>query len=108
MSQWHDAGSADLGPGQARISAIDGVMVAVVNIGGELFAIEDRCTHDGSPLFGSGLSPEELLDGDEVICPRHGAHFCVRTGAALTPPAYEPASTFAVRIHLGRLQVEMP
>ena len=108
MSRWHDAGSADLGPGQARTLEIDGVVVAVVNIGGELLAIEDRCTHDGSPLFGCGLSPEELLEGDQVICPRHGARFCLRTGEAMAPPAYEPTPTFSVRIDQGRLQVEMP
>ena len=108
MSQWHDAGSADLDPRQARTLEIEGVMVAVVNIDGDLFAIEDRCTHDGSPLFGCGLSTEELLDGDQVICPRHGARFCLRSGAALSPPAYEPTSTFAVRIHAGRVQVELP
>lgn len=87
---------------------IDGVMVAVVNVGGDLFAIEDRCTHDGSPLFSSGLDPADLLDGDQVICPRHGARFCLRTGAALTPPAYEPTASYPVRVDGGRMQVDMP
>ncbi|OGT84507.1 MAG: hypothetical protein A3H91_12805 [Gammaproteobacteria bacterium RIFCSPLOWO2_02_FULL_61_13] len=108
MSLWRDAGSADLNPGQARTVEIDGIMVGVVNLKGELLAIEDRCTHDGSPLFGCGLATEDLLDGDQVICPRHGSRFCLRTGAALNPPAYEPASTFAVRVHAGRIQVEFP
>ena len=108
MTQWCDAGNADLGPGQARTQELEGVMIAVVNVSGELLAIEDRCTHDGSPLFGCGLATEELLDGDQVICPRHGSRFCLRTGAALNPPAYEPTSTFAVRIHAGRIQVELP
>ena len=108
MSRWHDAGGADLGSGQARTLEIDGVMIAVVNVGGELRAIEDRCTHDGSPLFSCGLATEELLDGDQVICPRHGSRFCLRTGAALNPPAYEPTSIFAVRVQAGRMQVEMP
>jgi 3-phenylpropionate/trans-cinnamate dioxygenase ferredoxin subunit len=44
----------------------------------------------------------------QVICPRHGAHFCVRTGEALTPPAYEPLRTFKVRVENGRILVGNP
>ncbi|HEY8539561.1 MAG TPA: non-heme iron oxygenase ferredoxin subunit [Steroidobacteraceae bacterium] len=61
---------------------VDGVTVAVFNIGGTFYAIEDTCTHDGGELAGGAL------EGDVVICPRHGARFCLRTGAALSPPAY--------------------
>lgn len=108
MSRWCDAGAADLVPGQARTLELDGVIVALVNIGGAVLAIEDRCTHDGSPLFSSGVDAADLVDGDQVICPRHGARFCLRTGAALTPPAYEPTTCYAVRVEAGRLQVEIP
>jgi 3-phenylpropionate/trans-cinnamate dioxygenase ferredoxin subunit len=45
------------------------------------------------------------MDGDQVICPRHGARFCVRTGAALTAPAYEPIECFPVRVEQGIIQV---
>jgi 3-phenylpropionate/trans-cinnamate dioxygenase ferredoxin component len=45
------------------------------------------------------------VDGDEVICPRHGARFCIRTGEALSPPAYEPVPTFPVRVTDGMVQV---
>lgn len=107
MSRWLDAGPADLAPGQARTLELAGIMVAIINVFGDLLAIEDRCTHDGSPLFSCGLDVAELLDGDQVICPRHGARFCLRTGAALTPPAYEPTATFPVRVEAGRLQVGM-
>ncbi|MEJ2651260.1 MAG: Rieske 2Fe-2S domain-containing protein [Gammaproteobacteria bacterium] len=62
-------------------------------------AIEDVCTHDYAPLA------DAKLDGDEIICPRHGARFCIRTGAVMAPPAYEPVPTFPVRIHEGRVQV---
>jgi len=108
MSNWRDAGSADLAPGQARTVEIDGIIVAVVNVAGEMLAIEDRCTHDGSPMLSCGLAAEDVLDGDQVICPRHGSRFCLRTGGALNPPAYEPTPAFAVRIDAGRVQVEMP
>jgi 3-phenylpropionate/trans-cinnamate dioxygenase ferredoxin subunit len=39
------------------------------------------------------------VEGDVVICPRHGARFCLRTGAALTPPAYEPVRTYPTRVN---------
>jgi 3-phenylpropionate/trans-cinnamate dioxygenase ferredoxin subunit len=45
------------------------------------------------------------IEGDEIICPRHGARFCLRTGEALTPPAYEPVHVFETKIENGRLWV---
>jgi 3-phenylpropionate/trans-cinnamate dioxygenase ferredoxin subunit len=48
------------------------------------------------------------VEACQIICPRHGAHFCVRTGEALTPPAYEPLRTFKVRVENGRILVENP
>ena len=63
-----------------------GVPVVVVRCGSELYAVEDRCTHDGEALTGA------QVEDCQIICPRHGAHFCLRTGEALTPPAYEPWS----------------
>jgi 3-phenylpropionate/trans-cinnamate dioxygenase ferredoxin component len=81
---------------------IDTTLVAVFNIHGTFYAIEDTCTHDGGELAGGAV------DGDVVICPRHGARFCLRTGAALTPPAYEPVKTFETRIHDGVVEVKSP
>ncbi|MEJ2760753.1 MAG: non-heme iron oxygenase ferredoxin subunit [Gammaproteobacteria bacterium] len=106
MSDWIDVAPADeFGPGQGRLVDADDVLIAVFNLDGEYYAIEDKCTHDGSPFLGCGLEPEELLEGEELICPRHGARFCLRTGDALTPPAYEPAATFPVRIEDGMVQI---
>ena len=81
---------------------IEGTLVAVFNISGQFYAVEDVCTHDGGELAGGAL------DGDVVICPRHGARFCLRTGAALTPPAYEPVRTFETRVANGMLEVRAP
>ncbi len=106
MTEWVDVAEVDeLGPGQARLIDVDDVMVAVFNIDGEYHAIENNCSHDDAPILGCGLAPGEILDGDQIICPRHGARFCLRTGDALTPPAYEPVATFPVRIEAGRVQV---
>ncbi|HWK74138.1 MAG TPA: non-heme iron oxygenase ferredoxin subunit [Povalibacter sp.] len=79
---------------------IDGVLVAVFNVGGQFYAIDDICTHDGGELAGGAV------EGDVVICPRHGARFCLRTGAALTPPAYEPVRTYETRINNGVVEVK--
>ena len=100
MSDWIKVcGKDELAPGQFRTVDADGTQIVVVNLGGEFFAIEDVCTHDGGQLTGGSLE-----DG-EIVCPRHGARFCVRTGAALTAPAYEPTATFPVRIEDGIVEV---
>jgi len=100
MADWTDVCRADeLAPGQCRVVDVDGVYMVVVNVGGEFFAIEDVCTHDGGDLATGGVI------GDVITCPRHGARFCVRTGAALSPPAYEPTAKFPVRVEAGVVQV---
>ena len=96
---WIDAGPLDLGDGETRSLAVGRRMVAVARSGDEYFAIEDVCTHDGAELTGGEI------EGAEIICPRHGARFCLRTGEALTPPAYEPVRVFATRIDDGRLWI---
>src|SRR5258707_15208936 len=93
-----------LAPGKVRIVRWDDVEIGVYNCGGELYAIEDRCSHDDGPLASEG-------DWDQAegvaICPRHGATFDIRTGRALTLPAYEPVDTFPVRVLDGIVQVEL-
>jgi 3-phenylpropionate/trans-cinnamate dioxygenase ferredoxin subunit len=103
MSDWVNvAKREELPPGERRIVDVDDVQVAVFNLDGDYYAIEDVCTHDYAPLA------DATLQGDEIICPRHGARFCIRTGAVTAPPAYEPVSTFPVRIHEGMIQVRDP
>ena len=98
--KWIDAGpTADLHDGEAISIPVGRRMIAVVRSGGEYFAIEDVCTHDGAELTGGDV------EGTEIICPRHGARFCLRTGQALSPPAYEPVRVFETKITDGRLWV---
>lgn len=100
MSDWLDvAAAAELLPGTCRIVDADGTRIAVFNVEGEFYAIEDVCTHDGGDLAGG------CVEGDVVVCPRHGARFSVRTGEALSAPAYEPTAVFPVRIEGGVVQV---
>lgn len=100
MSSWLDVANVEeLPPGTRRVVDVDGTAVAVFNLGGEYFAIRDACTHDGGELA-SGK-----LEGEVIICPRHGARFSVRTGAVLGPPAYEDVPTYPVRVMQGKVQV---
>ena len=100
MNGWVEVGPASaLASGAHLEGEVDGYAVTVVRIAGQLYAWEDRCTHDGEPLAGAEI------DGTEVICPRHGARFCLRTGAALTPPAYEPLRLFRAREDSGQIWV---
>ncbi len=100
MSEWLDVAAADaVADGENVVVDVDGTEVAVFRIDGQFYAIEDVCTHDGAEIASGKLS------GDEIICPRHGARFCVKTGAVQCPPAYENIATFPVRIANGRVQV---
>jgi 3-phenylpropionate/trans-cinnamate dioxygenase ferredoxin component len=102
-SGWVDVGgTATVSDGAPFAVEVDGVAVVVVRCGNEFYAVEDRCTHDGEPLGGAEV------ENCQIVCPRHGAHFCLRTGEALTPPAYEPLRTYRVRVHDGRILIESP
>ncbi|MFA7095614.1 MAG: non-heme iron oxygenase ferredoxin subunit [Gammaproteobacteria bacterium] len=100
MSDWVDVASVgEFAPGTWRVVDIDGAMIAVFNLDGEYYAIDAVCTHEYEMLT------EGEVEGDEIVCPRHSARFNIKTGEALTPPAYEPVATFPVRVENGRVQV---
>ncbi len=88
----------ELADGARKIVAVGEYEVLVVNVGGEYFAIEDVCTHDGNEL-----SDGELV-GHTVECSRHGARFDLRTGRG-TFPAVQPVTTFPVRVEGDVVQV---
>ncbi len=93
----------DIPAGDRLLVEIDGVRIAVFNLDGSFYAIEDLCTHDGGPLVEG-----ELLEGCQVECPRHGARFDIRTGEALSMPAFEPTPAYKVRVEDGQIYVEQP
>lgn len=100
MSDWINiATTADFPAGTWQVVDLDTVSILVFNINNEFYAIENQCTHDGGSLA------DGALDGDEIICPRHGARFCVRTGAVTAPPAFEDVPTFPVRVVDNMIQV---
>ena len=77
--------------------------IGVVNCRGELYAMEDRCSHDDGELMEGELDCEERT----VECPRHGSLFDLRTGKPLTLPAYAPVDTFPVSVEDGVIKVEV-
>ena len=94
---------AELPPGSMKIVEAGPVAVGVYNVDGELYALEDRCSHDDGPL----VEGEWEVETAQVICPRHGARFDIRSGRALTLPAYEPVETFVVRVEDGIVKLEV-
>ena len=81
-------------PGSVKIVRAGDVWIGVYNCGGDLLAIEDRCSHDDGPLCEGDWEPEDC----RVICPRHGSAFDLRSGRPLSLPAYEPVQVFPVRV----------
>jgi metal-sulfur cluster biosynthetic enzyme/nitrite reductase/ring-hydroxylating ferredoxin subunit len=78
-------------PGKTLVE-VDGEMVAVFHVDGQWYAIDDVCTHDGGPLA------DGELRNYTISCPRHGAKFDIRTGAALTMPAVRPTRAHNVKV----------
>jgi 3-phenylpropionate/trans-cinnamate dioxygenase ferredoxin subunit len=100
MSDWQNVMAAGaLADGERVVVDVDGASAVIFNIGGQYYAIEDVCTHDGAEIASGDLQ------GDEIVCPRHGARFCVKTGAVKSAPAYEDVACFLVRLENGNLQV---
>jgi 3-phenylpropionate/trans-cinnamate dioxygenase ferredoxin subunit len=89
------------GPGEVKVVTPGDERIALANVDGEYYAIDDVCTHDGGSL------DQGEVFGHEIECPRHGAHFDVRTGEALTLPAVFPVKTYPVRIEGNDILVEL-
>jgi 3-phenylpropionate/trans-cinnamate dioxygenase ferredoxin component len=94
---------AELPPGATRIVEWEDLEIGVFNCNGEIFALEDRCSHDDGPLAEGELDPENCT----VECPRHGSLFDLRTGKPKTLPAYVPVDTFPVRVEDDVIKLEM-
>jgi 3-phenylpropionate/trans-cinnamate dioxygenase ferredoxin subunit len=93
----------ELPRGAKRVVTWEDLEIGVVNCGGEVLAIEDRCSHDNGDL----MEGEVDEDTCTVECPRHGSLFDLRTGKPLTLPAYVPVDTFPVMVQDGVIRVEV-
>ena len=89
----------DIPDGERLFIEINNQPVVILNIRGDYFAIADVCTHDDGPL-GDGM-----LDDHQIICPRHGARFDVRTGKALTLPAVLDSPVYPIRVVDGQIEI---
>jgi 3-phenylpropionate/trans-cinnamate dioxygenase ferredoxin subunit len=87
----------------SKLVEVDYVRVALFNLDGAIYAIEDVCTHDGGPLVEG-----EIVNGHEVKCPRHGARFDICTGAALSFPAIEATASYDVRVEGDDVYIASP
>lgn len=95
------AKASELGTGQAKVVEVKGQAIAVFNVGGKFYAIEDTCPHVGGPLS------EGEFQGTTVTCPWHGAQFDVTTGKVLAPPADEAVKSYSVHVEGDEIQVEV-
>ena len=92
---------SDVPSGTAKVYEVGDRAVAVCNVDGELYGIDDVCTHD------EGSLDQGELEGFEIECPRHGARFDVRTGEVKALPAVLPVDTFSVRVQGDDIEVEV-
>jgi 3-phenylpropionate/trans-cinnamate dioxygenase ferredoxin subunit len=88
--------------GERLFIEIDGKPLVIFNIADHYYAIADVCSHDDGPVG------EGTLEGYEITCPRHGAHFDVRTGRVLALPAFVDIPAYPVRVNGDQIEIGYP
>ncbi|NLG69981.1 MAG: non-heme iron oxygenase ferredoxin subunit [Firmicutes bacterium] len=94
---------SELPPGSRRRVRVGGRTLALWHTSQGIYATDDTCTHERASLSEGDFEPEAGV----VACPEHGARFDVRSGKALTLPAYKPLRTYPVEVHDGRIAVRL-
>lgn len=94
---------ADLDEAVPVRASIDGTAVVVVRCGGELYCLEDVCSHENFPLSDGEVDPDTC----EIECARHGSMFDLSTGEPRSLPATKPVRTFPVSVRDGKVVVEV-
>ena len=92
----------ELASGDIKLVEADGNMIVLLNVGGELYAIDDECTHTACSLS------DGSLEDDVIECPCHGAQFNVKTGDVQEGPANEPIPTYPVQVDGDTVYVSLP
>ena len=95
------AAAGDLARGEAMRVHAGGKTLALFNVDGEFYAIDEWCTHETGPLSGG------YMDGTVVMCPFHLAEFDVTTGRVLSPPATRSVKSYRVRLTGDDIEVEV-
>lgn len=95
------AKKSEIAEQSAKCVEVEGKRIALFNLGGEFYAIDDKCTHRGGPLS------EGSLEGEEVECPLHGAHFNIKSGEVTAPPAPKGVNKYTVRVTGDVIEIEV-
>ena len=88
-------------PGKAKVVEAAGKKIALFNVGGTYYAIDDTCPHRGGPLS------QGALEGETVTCPWHRSKFDIKTGAVIAPPATTGVTSYRVRVSGSDVEVEV-
>jgi 3-phenylpropionate/trans-cinnamate dioxygenase ferredoxin subunit len=96
------ASVGEVPPGSRKLIDFDYVTVALINVDGSFYCIEDVCSHDDGPVA------EGDIEGFAISCPRHGANFDIRDGSVLSLPAVKPIPTYEVKVEDGQIFIESP
>ena len=95
------ASTSDVPVNQCRVFSAGGVSIALANLNGEFYAVDNLCTHDNGPLG------EGRIDRGTIECPRHGARFDIKTGAVKALPATKPIKTYSVTVEGDEVSVDV-
>ena len=96
------ATTSDLDEDEAMQIVVEGKEIALINRGGELFALDDICTHAYASMS------DGYIEGDCIECPLHGAQFDIKSGKAVTPPATEDLASYGVKVEDGDVYIGLP
>ncbi len=96
------AETSQLPPGVAICVDVKGRRIALFNVDGSYYAIDDTCPHSGGPLS------EGDVEGRQIVCPWHGATFDLADGSVLAPPADENVVSYRVEVDGDDIKVEIP
>ncbi|GAC1320789.1 MAG: non-heme iron oxygenase ferredoxin subunit [Thermoleophilaceae bacterium] len=94
---------SELPPGGMRLVEWEDLEIGIFNCAGNIYAIEDRCSHDNGPLVEGNLDEQACT----IECPRHGSLFDLKTGRPSTLPAYVPVDTFPVILADDMIKLEV-
>lgn len=104
MSTLREVGrTADTPPGKAKLVQVDGKKIALFNVGGTFYALDETCTHRGGPLSQGAVDAKAM----SVTCPWHGSQFDLKTGKVLHPPATRPVAAYRVVVEGDRVKLEV-
>src|SRR5262249_12830207 len=104
MAEWIEAARLDDIPsrGEGWAVTLNGAVIAIFNLDGQFYAIDDACPHSGAARLSQGF-----VSGDTVECPLHQSCFDLRTGRVLCPPATQDVRTYPTRIEGGSIFVQL-